>query len=187
MAHRSRARARQSAGVEKRHAAGARTRSRCITVQPPATPRALTAVRLWLCAPSCKALDVSVSEGRPGEGRAVASGIMAEAGAMVPTSETASLPAGRRCQWCSCSRCRCMSACARQHCCRPPKRARTMRAWAARLLHSTGSRGCRNHLAGSPPCRAEPGERQQAAKKFVSTFSEQNLPSTFRVSRKGLI
>ena len=88
MAHRWRARARQSAGVEKRHAAGARTRSRCITVQPPATPRALTAVRLWLCAPSCKALDVSVSEGRPGEGRAVASGIMAEAGAMVPTSDS---------------------------------------------------------------------------------------------------
>ena len=30
---------------------------------------------------------MSVSEGRPGEGRAVASGIMAEAGAMVPTSD----------------------------------------------------------------------------------------------------
>ena len=56
-------------------------------MQPPATPRALTAVRLWLCAPSCKALDVSVSEGRPGEGRAVASGVTAEAGAIVPTSD----------------------------------------------------------------------------------------------------
>ena len=31
---------------------------------------------------------MSVSEGRPGEGRAVASGIMAEAGAMVPTSDS---------------------------------------------------------------------------------------------------
>ena len=30
---------------------------------------------------------MSVSEGRPREGRAVASGIMAEAGAMVPTSD----------------------------------------------------------------------------------------------------
>ena len=31
---------------------------------------------------------MSVSEGRPGEGRAVASGVMAEAGAMVPTSDS---------------------------------------------------------------------------------------------------
>ena len=31
---------------------------------------------------------MSVSEGRPGEGRAVASGIMAEAGAMGPTSDS---------------------------------------------------------------------------------------------------
>ena len=31
---------------------------------------------------------MSVSEGRPGEGRAVASGIMGEAGAMVPTSDS---------------------------------------------------------------------------------------------------
>ena len=31
---------------------------------------------------------MSVSEGRPGAGRAVASGIMAEAGAMVPTSDS---------------------------------------------------------------------------------------------------
>ena len=30
---------------------------------------------------------MSVSEGRPGEGRAVASGVTAEAGAMVPTSD----------------------------------------------------------------------------------------------------
>ena len=94
---------------------------------------------------------------------------------------TVSLPAGRRCQWCSCSRCRCMSACARQHCERISERARTMRAWAAQLLHPTGPRGCRNYLAGSPLCRAEAGERSQAAKKLVSTFSEQFLPSTFRV------
>ena len=95
---------------------------------------------------------------------------------------TASLPAGRRCQWCSCGGCRCMSACARQHCCRLSERARTMRAWAAPFVHSTGSRGCTNHLAGSSPCRAEPGERQQAAKIFVSTFCERCLPPTFRVS-----
>ena len=31
---------------------------------------------------------MSVSEGRPGEGRAVASGVTAEAGAMVPTSDS---------------------------------------------------------------------------------------------------
>ena len=31
---------------------------------------------------------MSVSEGRPGAGRAVASGVMAEAGAMVPTSDS---------------------------------------------------------------------------------------------------
>ena len=86
MPHAARARARQSARVELSHAAAARPRSRCITLSPPDTPRALTAVRLWLCAPSCKALDVSVSEGRPGEGGAVASGVMAEAGVMVPTS-----------------------------------------------------------------------------------------------------
>ena len=43
---------------------------------------------VWLCAPSCKALDVSVSEGRPGEGGAVASGVMAEAGVIVPTSDS---------------------------------------------------------------------------------------------------
>ena len=35
-----------------------------------------------------KALGMSVSEGRPGAGRAVASGVMAEAGAMVPTSDS---------------------------------------------------------------------------------------------------
>ena len=35
-----------------------------------------------------KALGRSVSEGRPGEGRAVASGVTAEAGAMVPTSDS---------------------------------------------------------------------------------------------------
>ena len=31
---------------------------------------------------------MGVSEGRPGAGRAVASGVMAEAGAMVPTSDS---------------------------------------------------------------------------------------------------
>ena len=93
---------------------------------------------------------------------------------------TATSPACRRCQCCSCCGCRCMSACARQHCERISKRARTMRAWAALFVHPTGSRGCTNHLAGSPPCRAEAGERSQAAKKLVSTFCGRFFSSTFR-------
>ena len=35
-----------------------------------------------------KALGMGVSEGRPGAGRAVASGVMAEAGVIVPTSDS---------------------------------------------------------------------------------------------------
>ena len=37
---------------------------------------------------------------------------------------TATSPTGRRCQCCSCCGCRCMSACARRHCCSTHKRAR---------------------------------------------------------------
>ena len=42
----------------------------------------------------------------------------------------------------------------------------------------------RNHLAGSPPCRAEPGKLQQASKKLVSTFCGRFFSSTFRVSHE---
>ena len=97
---------------------------------------------------------------------------------------TATSPACRRCQCCSCCGCRCMSACARQHCCGLSERARTMRAWAAQMLHPTGPRGCRNHLAGSPPCRAEPGWPQQTAKSSFRTFCPPLYRSTVRVSQQ---
>ena len=46
------------------------------------------------------------------------------------------------------------------------------------------ARGCNNHLAGSPPCRAEAGELQQAAKSSFQTFCPQLWPSTVRVSQQ---
>ena len=71
-----------------------------------------------------------VSEGRPGEGRAVASGVMTEAGAMGPTSDSdlTGLSKVSVLQLLRMSLHERLTACARRHCCSTHKRARAMHA-----------------------------------------------------------
>ena len=79
---------------------------------------------------------MSVSEGRPGEGRAVASGVTAEAGAMVPTSDSdlTGLSKVSVVQLWRMSMHERLCACARQHCERLSERARTMQSWRGSLV-----------------------------------------------------
>ena len=125
---------------------------------------------------------MSVSEGSPGAGRAVASGVMAEAGAMVPTSDS-DLTGWSKVSVLQLLR---MSLHARlrtttllQH-----FQARRHDACLKRSIvaHPTGPRECNFHLAGSSPCHAEAGELQQNAKSSFQTFCPQLYRPTVRVS-----
>ena len=101
---------------------------------------------------------------------------------------TATSPACRRCQCCSCCGCRCMSACARRHCCRSPERARTMRAWAAPFVHSTGSRGCARLTLqdGRRAARSQESDNKRRKGSFHCFLSNScHLHLGFRVSHVG--